>query len=160
MVAFADVHGAYDELVALLRSQGLVDGSLRWSGADTQLVSLGDLLDRGPDSRRVLDLLMRLEGEARTAGGAVHVLLGNHEVMNIVGDLRYVSAGEYAAFVGRGGRGAARGGLAAAARARSRLRIARPSTRAIPPASSHAARLSCRRAATAPGSCHGPSSSS
>ena len=100
MVAFADVHGAYDELVALLRSQGLVDGSLRWSGADTRLVSLGDLVDRGPDSRRVLDLLMRLEGEARAAGGAVHVLLGNHEVMNIVGDLRYVSAGEYAAFAG------------------------------------------------------------
>ena len=100
VVAFADVHGAYDELVALLGSLGIVDRSLRWSGADTQLVSLGDLVDRGPDSRRVLDLLMRLEGEARDAGGAVHVLLGNHEVMNIAGDLRYVSAGEYAAFAG------------------------------------------------------------
>ena len=100
VVAFADVHGAYDQLVALLHSQGIVDGALRWSGADTQLVSLGDLVDRGPASRRVLDLLMRLEGEARAAGGAVHVLLGNHEVMNIVGDLRYVSAEEYAAFAG------------------------------------------------------------
>lgn len=100
VVAFADVHGAHDELVALLRAQGIVDGALRWSGADTHLVSLGDLLDRGPDSRRVLDLLMRLEGEARGAGGAVHVLLGNHEVMNLTGDLRYVSAGEYAAFAG------------------------------------------------------------
>ena len=100
VVAFADVHGAYDELVGLLRSQGIVDGALRWSGADTQLVSLGDLVDRGPASRRVLDLLMRLEGEARAAGGAVHVLLGNHEVMNLAGDLRYVSAGEYAAFAG------------------------------------------------------------
>jgi hypothetical protein len=100
VVAFADVHGAHDELVALLRAQGLVDGALRWSGADTHLVSLGDLLDRGPDSRRVLDLLMRLEDEARAAGGGVHVLLGNHEVMNLTGDLRYVSAGEYAAFAG------------------------------------------------------------
>jgi hypothetical protein len=100
VVAFADVHGAHDELVALLRAQGVVDGALRWTGADTHLVSLGDLLDRGPDSRRVLDLLMRLEGEARAAGGAVHVLLGNHEVMNLTGDLRYVSAGEYAAFAG------------------------------------------------------------
>lgn len=100
VVAFADVHGAYDELVALLRAQGVVDRDLRWSGADTQLVSLGDLVDRGPDSRRVLDLLMRLESEARAAGGAVHVLLGNHEVMNVAGDLRYVSAGEYAAFAG------------------------------------------------------------
>ena len=100
VVAFADVHGAYDELVALLRAQGIVDGALRWSGADTHLVSLGDLLDRGADSRRVLDLLMRLDGEARAAGGAVHVVLGNHEVMNVAGDLRYVSAGEYAAFAG------------------------------------------------------------
>ncbi len=100
VVAFADVHGAYDALAALLRSQGIVDASLRWSGGDAQLVSTGDLVDRGADSRKVLDLLMRLEGEAREAGGAVHVLLGNHEVMNLVGDLRYVNAGEYAAFAG------------------------------------------------------------
>jgi hypothetical protein len=100
VVAFADVHGAYDALTALLRAQGIVDGALRWTGGDTHLVSLGDLVDRGADSRKVLDFLMRLEGEARTAGGAVHVVLGNHEVMNIVGDLHYVSAGEYAAFAG------------------------------------------------------------
>ena len=48
------------------------------------------------ESRKVLDLLMRLESEARAAGGAVHVVLGNHEVMNIAGDLRYVSTEEYA----------------------------------------------------------------
>jgi hypothetical protein len=99
-VAFADVHGAYDALVSLLRAQGIVDGELRWAGGDTHLVSLGDLLDRGADSRKALDLLMRLEGEALAAGGAVHVVLGNHEVMNIAGDLRYVAAGEYAAFAG------------------------------------------------------------
>jgi hypothetical protein len=46
--------------------------------------------------------MMRLEGQARSAGGRVHALLGNHEVMNLVGDLRYVSAGEYAAFATRG----------------------------------------------------------
>jgi Calcineurin-like phosphoesterase len=102
VVAFADVHGAFDALTARLRAVGIVDGSLRWSGGDAHLVSLGDLVDRGPDSRKVLDLLMRLEGEARAAGGAVHVLLGNHEVMNVVGDLRYVSAAEYAAFAGAG----------------------------------------------------------
>jgi hypothetical protein len=45
-----------------------------------------------------MDLMMRLEGQARAAGGRVHALLGNHEVMNLTGDLRYVSAGEYAAF--------------------------------------------------------------
>ena len=101
VVVFADVHGANEELLSVLRETGIIDESLRWRGGETHLVSLGDLLDRGPDSRKVLDLLMRLELEAREAGGAVHVLLGNHEVMNIVGDLRYVSAAEFAAFAGK-----------------------------------------------------------
>ena len=100
VVVFADVHGGYQELLSILRETAVVDESLHWRGGDTRLVSLGDLLDRGPDSRKVFDLLMRLELEARKAGGAVHVLLGNHEVMNIVGDLRYVSVAEYAAFAG------------------------------------------------------------
>jgi hypothetical protein len=98
VVAFADVHGAYTELVALLQANGMIDGELRWSGGRTHLVSLGDLLDRGDDSRKVMDLLMRLQGEAAAAGGRVHVVLGNHEAMNVLGDLRYVDAGEYAAY--------------------------------------------------------------
>ena len=98
VVAFGDVHGAYRELVSLLQRTGVIDGSLRWSGGNTHLVSLGDLVDRGPDSRAVLDLLMRLENEAPGAGGVVHVVLGNHEVMNLTGDRRYVSEADYAAF--------------------------------------------------------------
>ena len=96
VVAFGDVHGAYRELVALLQRAGVVDPSLHWSGGATHLVSLGDLVDRGPDSRAVLDLLMRLEDEAPKVGGVVHVVLGNHEVMNLTGDLRYVSEADYA----------------------------------------------------------------
>jgi hypothetical protein len=56
------------------------------------------VLDRGPDSRAALDLLMRLQGEAAAQGGRVHVVLGNHEVMNLMGDLRYLVAPDYAAF--------------------------------------------------------------
>lgn len=100
VVAFADVHGAYEPLVAILKETGVVDASLHWSGGRTHLVGLGDLVDRGPDSRKAFDLLMRLEGEAAAAGGAVHQLLGNHEVMNLTGDLRYVSPAEYLAFSG------------------------------------------------------------
>lgn len=100
IVVVADVHGGYQELLSVLRATTVIDDSLQWRGGETHLVSLGDLLDRGPGSREVLDLLMRLEREARDAGGAVHVILGNHEVMNIVGDLRYVSASEYAAYSG------------------------------------------------------------
>ena len=98
VVAVSDVHGDFDAMVATLASGGLVDESRAWAGGSSTLVVTGDLLDRGPDSRRVMDLLMALEAEAGEAGGAVHVLLGNHEVMNLVGDLRYVSDAEYAAF--------------------------------------------------------------
>ena len=98
VVAFADVHGAYAELLALLRETGIVDAEDRWAAGQAHLVSLGDLLDRGADSRKVMDLLMRLQGEAQAQGGQMHVVLGNHEAMNILGDLRYVDAGEYASY--------------------------------------------------------------
>jgi hypothetical protein len=97
-VAIGDVHGAYDGFVTLLRFAGLVNEKARWTGGKAHLVQTGDLLDRGKDARRVLDLLMRLEGEARKAGGRVHALLGNHEVMNLLGDLRYLNPEEYEAF--------------------------------------------------------------
>ena len=99
IVAIGDVHGAYDRFVAILRSSGLVDQDRHWSGGRAHLVQTGDVLDRGADSRKALDLLKRLQAEASRAGGAVHQLLGNHEVMRMLGDLRYVSPGEYEAFV-------------------------------------------------------------
>ena len=98
VVAVADVHGDYDALVTMLRKAGVVDEVLGWAGERTHLVVVGDVLDRGPDSRRALDLLMRLEPLAEAAGGKVHMTLGNHEVMNLTGDLRYVSAEEFMAF--------------------------------------------------------------
>ena len=63
VVAFADVHGAHAELVGLLREAGVIDARDRWTGGRAHVVSLGDLLDRGADSRRVMDLLMRLQAE-------------------------------------------------------------------------------------------------
>jgi len=99
VVAVSDVHGAYDSMITTLGKAGVLGEGQAWSGGSTHLVITGDILDRGPDSRKVMDLLMRIEGEALDAGGRVHLLLGNHEVMNLVGDLRYVSKGEYAAFV-------------------------------------------------------------
>jgi hypothetical protein len=98
VIAFADVHGAYTELHGLLREAGVIDEQDHWSAGRTHVVSLGDLMDRGADSRKVLDLLMRLQGEARAAGGQLHVLLGNHEAMNLLGDLRYVEPAEFAAY--------------------------------------------------------------
>lgn len=98
VVAIGDVHGAFDTFVAILREAGLVGSNRRWTGGRAVLVQTGDVLDRGPDSKRVLDLLKELEGQAERAGGQVHALVGNHEVMRLVGDMRYVSAKEYSAF--------------------------------------------------------------
>ncbi len=90
----------YDALVALLRTANLIDRGTTWTGGTTHLVLPGDYVDRGKDSRKVLDLLMTLESHAEKAGGRVHALLGNHETMNLYGDLRYVSKADYATFQG------------------------------------------------------------
>ena len=106
IVAVGDIHGDYDNFVQVLRDTGIVNERLRWSAGTTRLVQVGDIADRGPDTRRIIELLMTLEKQARRRKGAVHVLIGNHESMNMQGDLRYVHPGEYAAFVDRqsGGR--------------------------------------------------------
>jgi hypothetical protein len=98
IVAIGDVHGAFDKFVAILREAHLIDGDRRWSGGRTTLVQTGDILDRGPDSKRAVDLIRSLEIEAARAGGQVIALNGNHEIMRMTGDLRYVSDKEYAAF--------------------------------------------------------------
>jgi hypothetical protein len=98
VVAIGDVHGAADRFAAILKTTGLVDDKLHWAGGRAHLVQTGDVVDRGPDSRRALDLIRQLEKEAERAGGAVHALIGNHEVMRMLGDLRYVAPGEYEAF--------------------------------------------------------------
>ena len=98
IVAIGDVHGDYDQFVTVLRTAGLIDEKEKWAGGKTHLVQTGDVLDRGPASRKAMDLLMELEKQAKKAGGAVHFLLGNHEAMNIYGDLRYVSPEEFASY--------------------------------------------------------------
>ena len=100
LVAIGDVHGDLDTFLQLLRKTGLIDAKGAWRGGTRHLVQTGDLVDRGAKSREVLELVMRLQREASEAGGHVAVLLGNHEVMNIVGDLRYVLAAEFAAYAG------------------------------------------------------------
>ncbi len=100
VVAVSDLHGAHEAFVETLAGAGLIDGSGDWAGGAARLVVNGDIVDRGDASRASLDLLMRLEPQAAAAGGGVHVVLGNHDVMNLVGDLRYVARGEFAAFAG------------------------------------------------------------
>lgn len=93
-VAVGDIHGDFYRMVEILRDAGLLDPAKNWCGGKTHFVQTGDILDRGPDSRLAMDLLMKLEKQAPLQGGAVHCLTGNHEAMNLTGDYRYVSSEE------------------------------------------------------------------
>lgn len=111
--ATSDAHGHLVELTAALRASGLLDDEARWSGGDARLWVLGDLLDRGPDGLGVIALVRRLTSEAAAAGGAVHTVLGNHEVIalgtRMFGDTQVVHRGVVRTF---GSIWARNGGLA------------------------------------------------
>ena len=88
VVAVGDVHGAAGAFTAILTRAGLIDDQQRWIGGRDILVQTGDVTDRGSGTRDALDLLMALEAQAAKAGGRVHAVLGNHEVMNLTGNMR------------------------------------------------------------------------
>lgn len=89
-----DVHGEYDTLTAVLRNAGIIGEGLRWAAGRSHLVFAGDLMDRGDDVTRVLWFVEELERQAAAAGGGLHVVLGNHEIMVMTGDARYISPKE------------------------------------------------------------------
>lgn len=99
IVAIGDLHGDHDAWRAIAQAAGLVDAKGRWSGGNATLVQMGDIVDRGPDSLKIIRDLQKLQKEAPKRDGHVLVLVGNHEAMMMTGDLRYVHPGEYAAFV-------------------------------------------------------------
>ncbi len=91
IVAIGDLHGDLQATRAALSLAGALSADGRWAGGKLVVVQTGDQLDRGDDEPDILDLLDRLSTEAAAAGGALHVLNGNHEVMNVQGDFRYVT---------------------------------------------------------------------
>ena len=101
IVAVGDLHGDYDAWIAIARAAGLMDARNHWSGGNTTLVQLGDVTDRGADSLKIIRSLQQLAREAPRRGGRVITVLGNHEAMNLLGDLRYTTPGEFAAFADR-----------------------------------------------------------
>ena len=101
IVAVGDLHGDHDAWRAIARASGVMDAKGRWGGGKTALVQMGDIVDRGPDSLKIIRDLMRLQKEARRKGGQVFVILGNHEAMMMIGDMRYVHPGELAEFADR-----------------------------------------------------------
>lgn len=99
IIAIGDVHGDYHALRGLLRRSGLIGRNGDWVGGKSVLVQVGDQLDRGDGERAIYDLLFKLQDTAPKSGGAVHILLGNHEMMNFNLDFRYVTPGGFADFI-------------------------------------------------------------
>lgn len=97
IVAIGDLHGDFERTQAALQLAGVLstDGQHRWIGGTTVVVQVGDVLDRGEDEIAILSLLAWLGKEARSKGGAVFQILGNHETMNVAGDFRYVAPGGF-----------------------------------------------------------------
>ena len=101
IVCIGDLHGDYDALIISLRKAKVIRGRWnRWVGGDTIIVQMGDQVDgggRGEDSKivdsemKIMKFLMKLHNQAIAKGGGVYCLLGNHELMNVMGDFRYVS---------------------------------------------------------------------
>jgi hypothetical protein len=98
IVAIGDLHGDFDTWRQIAGAAGLVDSRGHWTGGRTTLVQVGDVVDRGPGSLKIVRDLMRLQKEAPRKGGKVIALVGNHEAMNVLGDLRYTTDAEFAEY--------------------------------------------------------------
>jgi hypothetical protein len=98
IIAIGDIHGSIDGFKSILKASGLADGNGKWTGGRAQLIQTGDYMDRGEGTRAVLDLLMALESQAKDAGGRAFAILGNHEVMNLVGETRDATREIFATF--------------------------------------------------------------
>lgn len=91
IMVIGDIHGGYDSLLVFLLNNRIMDQDLNWTWGQGHLVFLGDIFDRGNKVTEALWLIYRLEAQAVEAGGAVHMLLGNHEIMVLNQDETYVA---------------------------------------------------------------------
>jgi hypothetical protein len=90
LLAISDIEGNFHQFTRLLIKCRVIDRHFEWIFRDGHLVILGDCFDRGEHVIECLWLIYYLEERARKRGGHVHFILGNHEIMNINGDWRYV----------------------------------------------------------------------
>lgn len=93
VVAFGDIHGDIEKAKRAFRLANLVDDAGRWIGGKTVAVQVGDILDRGDNEVQLFYWLDNIKRQAEKAGGALHVLLGNHETMNVAAQFRYATPG-------------------------------------------------------------------
>lgn len=100
IIVIGDVHGDWKALMKSLRLSKIIDKKGHWTGGNSHVVQVGDILDRGgrnathDDEKSEYDIVkffLKLQKRAKKSGGMVHLLLGNHELMNVMGNFRYVS---------------------------------------------------------------------
>jgi len=90
VAALSDFHGQYDLMIELLTNNRIIDENKKWLFGNGHFVITGDIFDRGDKVTEILWFLYNLEQQAEKAGGKIHLTLGNHEVMILNGDLRYL----------------------------------------------------------------------
>jgi len=91
LLVIGDIHGGYDSLVLFLRKNGIVDEQLNWTFGTGHVVFLGDIFDRGDKVTESLWLIYQMEQQAPGSGGMVHFILGNHEIMVMLKDHRFIT---------------------------------------------------------------------
>jgi len=100
IIVIGDIHGDWKSLINALKLAKVINSKNHWNGGNTHVVQVGDLLDRGgrpathddeKSEYRIIKFLLKLQTESKKSGGAVHILLGNHELMNVMGNFRYVT---------------------------------------------------------------------
>jgi len=92
MLVLSDVEGNFEDFTKILRVAGVINKKYEWTYGPNHLLINGDLFDRGTDVMAVLWLCYKLDNESRKHGGKVHITLGNHDEMNMKGDIRYVDS--------------------------------------------------------------------
>lgn len=90
MLFLSDIEGEFAAFRELMLANKVMDKNYNWTFGKGRLVIAGDLFDRGKEVVPYLWLLYKLEDDARAKGGDVNVILGNHDIMNLKGDFRYV----------------------------------------------------------------------
>lgn len=90
LLFLSDIEGEFDALRNLLLANKVINKKYEWIFGKGHLVICGDLFDRGKDVPATLWLLYKLEKAAKLKGGYVHTILGNHDIMNLAGNLKYL----------------------------------------------------------------------
>ena len=114
IIVIGDIHGSWKSLISSLELGKIIrktdSGKWKWCGGDSHVVQVGDLLDRGgrqsghgdeQSEHKIIKFLLKMQRRARKHGGEIHLLLGNHELMNVMGNFRYVSSMGMADFDGK-----------------------------------------------------------